>query len=157
MVSIVFPDDIDFTFPHTYFHVKPQQMDTFFSSWPGYTSYVCSIACGVGCISYPVLRFFTLSVLCIKHAMSLPFWSNSHIHSHTEWVLEKNQQYWKFFRIFTYSLFLFPLLIILFFHIFVLFSLFLHAIWELFRQILNRVDPEALNMAIFLPFNVKVR
>ena len=28
MVSVVFPD-VDFTFPHTYFHVKPQQMDIF--------------------------------------------------------------------------------------------------------------------------------
>jgi hypothetical protein len=39
------------------------------------------------------------------------------------------------------------------FHFFVLFSFFLQflfdAIWELFRQILNCVDPEALNMAFF--------
>jgi hypothetical protein len=40
-----------------------------------------------------------------------------------------------------------------FFHFFNSFAFFLqfsfHAIWELFRHILNRVEPEALNMAIF--------
>jgi len=40
--------------------------------------------------------FFTLSILSIKPAMSLPFRSNAPNHSHTEWVLEKIQQYCKF-------------------------------------------------------------
>ena len=59
----------------------------------------------------------------------------------------------KIFQNYYLFTFLFPLLIILFFLFFVLFSLFLQfsfdAIWELFRQILNRVDLEELNMPIF--------
>jgi hypothetical protein len=43
-----------------------------------------------------------------------------------------------------------------YFFIFLLFCFFLqfsfHAIWELFRHILNCVEPEALNMAIFASY-----